>query len=221
MKVAVLCSGRGSNLKALLEARARGELPHADFRAVLSDQEGAGALDTARMHGIDALTVLSSGFRGDRTGFERALLETLAPYSAELAVLAGFQRVLGRTFLDAFPAGVVNIHPALLPAFPGHMVWSKETAYGVKLAGATAHFVDEGVDSGPVICQGAVPVLETDGPDELSARILKVEHRIFPAAVGWVTSGRVSLSGRTALLRGFSPSEGEEGASLVWPPLDA
>ncbi|MDR1036641.1 MAG: phosphoribosylglycinamide formyltransferase [Deltaproteobacteria bacterium] len=221
MKIAVLCSGRGSNLKAILEAKARGELPHADFRAVVSDQEGAGALDTAREHGIDALTVPSSGYRGDRPGFERKLLETLAPYGAELAVLAGFQRVLGRIFLDAFPAGVMNIHPALLPSFPGHMVWSNETSYGVKLAGATVHFVDEGVDSGPIICQGAVPVLETDGPDELSARILKVEHRIFPAALGWVTSGRVSLAGRTSRLSGFNPGVEDTAASFVWPPLGA
>ncbi|MDR1315073.1 MAG: phosphoribosylglycinamide formyltransferase [Deltaproteobacteria bacterium] len=221
MKVAVLCSGRGSNLSALLEAKARGELPCADFRAVLSDQEGAGALDAARVRGIDALTVRSSDFKGDRPGFEKRILEALAPYSIELAVLAGFQRVLGRAFLDAFPAGVMNIHPALLPSFPGHMVWSKETDYGVKLAGATAHFVDEGVDSGPIICQGAVPVLETDGPDELSARILKVEHRIFPAAVGWVTSGRVSMKGRTSLLKGFEPKPGQAEAFLAWPALDA
>ncbi|MDR1039093.1 MAG: phosphoribosylglycinamide formyltransferase [Deltaproteobacteria bacterium] len=221
MKVVVLCSGRGSNLSALLDAESRGELPDADFRAVLSDQEGAGALEIASKRGIAAITVPVSDFFGDRAGHERAILEALAPFGAELAVLAGFQRVLGRGFLDAFPHGVVNIHPALLPSFPGHMVWSKETAYGVKLAGATVHFVDEGVDSGPIICQGAVPVLETDGPDELSARILKVEHRIFPAAVGWVTSGRVSLSGRTSLLSGFSPGPGEVGACLVWPPLDA
>jgi phosphoribosylglycinamide formyltransferase-1 len=221
MKVAVLCSGRGSNLKALLEAGSRGELPCADFRLVVSDQEGAGALEVARAHGIPSAVVRSSDHRGDRRGFELRLLETLAPSGAELVVLAGFLRVLGKAFLEAYPMRVVNVHPALLPSFPGHMVWGHETAYGVKLAGATVHFVDEGVDSGPVICQGAVPVLETDGPDELARRILRVEHRILPAAVGWVTSGRVSLEGRTVRLKGFAPSAEEEGASLVWPPTGA
>ncbi|MDR2612393.1 MAG: phosphoribosylglycinamide formyltransferase [Deltaproteobacteria bacterium] len=221
MRVGVLCSGRGSNLRAILEARGRGEIPGAEFVCIVSDVAGAGCLDIAGAHGVASAVVPSRDFRGDRPGFERRLLETLASFGAELTVLAGFQRVLGKAFLGGFPGRVMNIHPALLPSFPGHEVWGRETAHGVKLAGATVHFVDEGVDSGPIICQGAVPVLDTDDADALSARILTVEHRIYPAAVAWVTSGRVRLQGRRVALDGFAPSGEAAAARLVWPPLDA
>jgi phosphoribosylglycinamide formyltransferase-1 len=134
--------------------------------------------------------------------------------------LAGFQRVLGEVFLGAFPGRVVNIHPALLPSFPGHMVWRKEVDHGVTLAGATVHFVDAGVDSGPIIVQGAVPVLPDDGPDELSGRILEVEHRIYPQAIAWLAAGRVELDGRKVRIRGSSPSPEDVRQRLIWPPLE-
>ncbi|MDR3152755.1 MAG: phosphoribosylglycinamide formyltransferase [Deltaproteobacteria bacterium] len=221
MKVACMCSGRGSNMKSILEAKAAGRIPGAEFRGLICDEEGAGALETAAAFGLPSVTVPFRDFKGDRPAFEGRVLEALRGFGTELVVLAGFQRVLGKTVLGAYPGKVMNIHPALLPSFPGHQVWAKETGYGVKIAGATVHFVDEGVDSGPIILQGAVPVLETDGPDELSARILAVEHRIFPVAVDWVTSGRVTLEGRVSRLKGFGPSEAQAEAVLIWPPLTA
>jgi phosphoribosylglycinamide formyltransferase-1 len=220
MKLAVFCSGRGSNLEAILKAHSEGKIPGAEFVAVVSGSKHAGALNIAREHGILATVVPRSAFHANREGFERRLLEVLKPLEIELVVLAGFQRVLGETFLSAFPERVVNIHPALLPSFPGHMVWQKEVDYGVRLAGATVHFVDGGVDSGPIIIQGAVPVLPTDGPDELSARILTVEHRIFSQALAWLVAGRVELNGRSVSIKGLEPDEGQIGQRLIWPPLD-
>ncbi|MDR2199763.1 MAG: phosphoribosylglycinamide formyltransferase [Deltaproteobacteria bacterium] len=219
MKLAVFCSGRGSNLGALLDARDKGALPGAEFQVVVSDAKGAGALNAARERGVPALVVPRSAFHANQDGFERRLIEVLEPYGIELVILAGFQRVLGETFLKAYPQRVVNIHPALLPSFPGHMVWGNELEYGVKLAGATAHFVDPGVDTGPVIIQGAVPVLPGDDVEALSERILKVEHRIYPQAVAWLVSGRVELKGRTVAIKDLDPSPEETGASFIWPPL--
>ncbi|MDR2338870.1 MAG: phosphoribosylglycinamide formyltransferase [Deltaproteobacteria bacterium] len=220
MKLAVFCSGRGSNLKALLMARDNGLLPGAEFQVVVTDNKGAGAMSIARDHGVMAVVVPRSAFHENRDGFERRLVEVLEPYGVELVVLAGFQRVLGATFLGAFPNRVVNIHPALLPAFPGHMVWKAEVDYGVRLAGATVHFVDGGVDSGPIIIQGAVPALSGDGPDELAQRILSVEHRILPQAVAWLAQGRVVLDGRKVSISGLRPSEEDVLQSIVWPPLE-
>jgi phosphoribosylglycinamide formyltransferase-1 len=145
-------------------------------------------------------------------------LEVLGPLEPDLVVLAGFQRILGPAFLSAFPRKVINIHPALLPSFPGHMVWSKELEAGVKLAGATVHFVDEGVDTGPIIIQGAVPVMDDDSPAELAARILKVEHRILPQAVRWLAHDRVVVEGRKVRIRNVP--EALLSGELVWPPLD-
>jgi phosphoribosylglycinamide formyltransferase-1 len=220
MKLAVFCSGRGSNLKALLMARDAGRLPGAEFQVVVSDSKEAGALSIARDHGVMAVVVPRSAFRGDKGGFERRLVEVLGPYGVEFVVLAGFQRVLGPTFLDAFPDRVVNIHPALLPSFPGHKVWKAEVDHGVRLAGATVHFVDHGVDTGPIIIQGAVPALPGDGPEELAQRILAVEHRIFPQALAWIVSGRVRLEGRKVSIVGLRPSEEETRQCLIWPPLE-
>jgi phosphoribosylglycinamide formyltransferase-1 len=127
-------------------------------------------------------------------------------------------RLLGPTFLSAFPGRVLNVHPALLPAFPGHDVWPQQIAHGVKLAGATVHFVDAGVDTGPIVIQGAVPALDADGPDELAERILQVEHRILPQAVAWAAQGRLELEGRRVKLKA-PPAVGQLEA-LIWPPLD-
>jgi phosphoribosylglycinamide formyltransferase-1 len=221
MKIAVFCSGRGSNLSAILKAHDAGKIPGAEFSAVVSDSKGAGALNTARERGIPAVLVPRSAYHANRDGFERRLIEVLEPYGIDLVVLAGFQRVLGEVFLNAFPDRVVNIHPALLPSFPGHMVWRKEVDHGVTLAGATVHFVDTGVDSGPIIIQGAVPVLPDDGPDELSERILAVEHRIYPQAIAWLAAGRVELQGRRVRIKGLEPGAEDLRQTLIWPPLEA
>jgi phosphoribosylglycinamide formyltransferase-1 len=220
VKAAVFCSGRGSNLLAILKAHEAGKIPGLEFAAVLSDSSRAGALEAARERGIPALVVPRSAYHANREGFERRLVEVLEPYAPDLIILAGFQRVLGETFLGAYPNRVVNIHPALLPSFPGHMVWGKEIDSGVKLAGATVHFVDSGVDSGPIIIQGAVPVLPDDGPDELSERILTVEHRIYPQAVAWLAAGRVELKAGKVTVRGLSPTDAQVAQRLIWPPLE-
>jgi phosphoribosylglycinamide formyltransferase-1 len=220
MRIAVLCSGRGSNLKALLEAYERGQIPGAEFKVVISDTKDAFALNIGREHGMDAIVVPRTAFHANRNGFERRLLEVLSPYAIELVVLAGFQRVLGETFLSAYPMKVMNIHPAILPSFPGHMVWQKEVDYGVKLSGATVHFVDTGVDSGPIILQGAVPVLDTDGADDLSARILTIEHRILPRAVALFCAGRLEVIGRKVTIKDLSPPAKEASNFLIWPPLE-
>jgi phosphoribosylglycinamide formyltransferase-1 len=184
---------------------------------VLADSSAAAAINVGREWGLYAAVVPRSAYHANRDGFERRILEVMAPHEIELVVLAGFMRVLGPVFLEAFPNRIVNVHPALLPAFPGQDVWPQEVASGVKLAGATVHFVDQGVDSGPIIIQGSVPVLDDDGPDELAARILRVEHRILPQALNWLASGRLSIENGRVKLEG-SPRL-EQGYSLIWPPL--
>ncbi|MDR2405383.1 MAG: phosphoribosylglycinamide formyltransferase [Deltaproteobacteria bacterium] len=220
MKLAVFCSGRGSNFEAILKAYERGLIPAAEFQVLIADSKYAGALNIARERGIPAVVVPRSAFHANRDGFERRILEVLQPYDIELVILAGFQRILGETFLNSFPNRVVNIHPALLPSFPGHMVWQKELDYGVKLAGATVHFVDTGVDSGPIIIQGAVPVLDTDTSETLSERILSVEHAIYPQAVAWLTSGRVELLGRRVRIKDSTLLGEKTQEKIIWPPLD-
>jgi phosphoribosylglycinamide formyltransferase-1 len=220
MKIAVFCSGRGSNFKALLKAKDEGKLPEAHFEVLIADNKYAGALNIARENGISTAVIPRGTYHANREGFERRIIEVLSPYQIELVILAGFQRVLGETFLNNFQDRVVNIHPALLPSFPGHMVWQTEVDYGVKLAGATVHFVDLGVDSGPIIIQGAVPVLDSDGPDELANRILEVEHKIFPQAVAWLTAGRVEFVGRKVVIKDSSPLDSKIEQRLIWPPLE-
>jgi phosphoribosylglycinamide formyltransferase-1 len=219
MNFVVFCSGRGSNLSALLDAHEAGRLGKANPAAVVCDSHHAGALNVARERGVMATHVPRSAFHANKEGYERRLIKVLEPFEPELVVLAGFMRILGPVFLEAFKNRVINVHPALLPAFPGENVWPKEIDHGVKLAGATVHFVDEGIDSGPIIIQGAVPVLDSDGPDELSARILTVEHRILPQAVKWFSEGRIELQGRKVTLKGLEPEKLRLGA-LVWPPLE-
>jgi phosphoribosylglycinamide formyltransferase-1 len=216
MNVAVLCSGRGTNLMALLEASEAGRIPGADFRITLTDNQANEALNIARERGLYAVFVPRTAYHANKDAFERRLLEVLQPHQIDLVVLAGFQRILGQVFLNAFPGRVINIHPALLPSFPGHSVWQKEVDHGVKLAGATVHFVEEGTDTGPIIIQGAVPVLDGDDADSLADRIRKVEHRILPQAVAWLAQGRLSLSGRKVILSG-APEESL--TAFIWPPL--
>jgi phosphoribosylglycinamide formyltransferase-1 len=218
MKFAVLCSGRGSNFRAIMEAHKANRLGDAQPAAMVADSHYAEALNVAREYGVYSTFVPRTAYHANRDGFEKRLLEVLEPLNVELVVLAGFQRILGPTFLSAYPQRVINIHPALLPAFPGENVWSQELQHGVKLSGATVHFVDEGVDSGPIIIQGSVPVLEGDDPMELSARILKVEHRILPQAIRWIAQGRIVVEGRLVRLKRINENKGL--GELIWPPLD-
>lgn len=192
-RVGVLVSGRGSNLQALLDAAADPWYP-ADIAVVVSNVPGAYALERAAAAGVAAHTVDHRG--KPRADFERELVATLG--EVDFVCLAGFMRVLTPTFLDAFPDRVLNIHPALLPAFPGTHGAAQALAAGVTQAGATCHLVDAGVDTGPILAQGSVPVLAGDTEASLAARILAVEHRLYPLCLRWMAEGRVAVTNRRA-----------------------
>ncbi len=189
LQLGVLVSGSGTNLQALLDASRSGELS-ASVRVVISNRPGAYALERAAQAGVPHEVVRHQDFP-NREAFEDRLLERLRAQGVEWIALAGFMRVLGSTFLRGYPGRVLNIHPSLLPAFPGLHAQKQALAAGVKLAGATVHVVDEGVDTGPILIQGAVPVLHTDTEETLSQRILKLEHLLYPRALQGIAAGRV------------------------------
>jgi phosphoribosylglycinamide formyltransferase 1 len=195
-RIAVLVSGSGTNLQALLDAAAAGTLG-AEIALVVSNREGVAALDRARTAGVPA-EVLRHGDFADRATYDRALVERIRNAGASIVVLAGFMRIVTEVLLDAFAGHVVNIHPSLLPAFPGVDAQAQALAHGVKVSGCTAHLVDRGVDSGPILVQRAVPVLDDDDVDRLRARILTEEHRALPEAVRALAEGRVVVEGRRA-----------------------
>lgn len=197
-KIAILASGRGSNLQAIIDAMESGRL-NARISFVLSDVENSMALQRACRHGLEAIH-LDPGRYSQRENFERALLELLEEKQVELVCLAGFMRILTPFFLRQFKGKVMNIHPSLLPAFPGLQTQRKALEYGVQFSGCTVHFVDEGVDTGPIIVQAVVPVLVKDTEESLSARILAMEHQIYPQAIQWYAEGRLSLEGRRVIL---------------------
>jgi phosphoribosylglycinamide formyltransferase 1 len=190
----VLISGRGSNLQAIIDAVAAGILD-ARIAVVISNRADAPGLERARRAGIETLG-LSHRAHASREAYDAALVGELRAREVGLVCLAGFMRLLSPVFIEAFPNAILNIHPSLLPAFPGldaqHQAW----AHGVKLAGATVHLVDRELDAGPIVLQRAVPVAEDDSPDSLSARILEVEHQLYPEAIGLLLSGRWRLDGR-------------------------
>lgn len=190
----VLVSGTGSNLQAILDAMADGRLD-ATIRLVISNKSGALALERAKAASIPTLC-LSHRDYATREEFDGALVRALREASVEWVVLAGFMRLLSRTMLDAFANRVVNIHPALLPAFPGVDAQQQALEYGVKLAGCTVHLVDEGTDTGPIIAQRAVPVLDTDDAATLRARILAEEHSLLVEVLRAISEGRVELAPR-------------------------
>ena len=194
MKVAVLVSGRGSNLQALIDAVNSKEL-NVEICLVLSDKADAYALERAHRHGIPTAVVQRKGY-SNKEEFQKAILEEVKSYGAELVVLAGFMRILGRTFLSSFPNRVINIHPALLPAFPGIDAQRQALDYGVKFSGCTVHFVDEGMDSGPIIAQHVVPVMDDDDRDALADRILEQEHLLIVEGVKLFSEGRLKVDGR-------------------------
>lgn len=189
MRIGVLASGRGSNLQALIEAWQKGKFT-AEFVAVGSDHADAQALKRAEDANIPQRAFPLKDYSSRREQ-EQAILEWLKESHVELLVLAGFMRVLSPDFLNALNCPVLNIHPALLPSFPGLHAQRQALEYGVKVSGCTVHFVDEGLDSGPIILQEAVPVEPEDTEETLSERILKVEHRLYPEAVRLVTTGQV------------------------------
>ena len=197
-RVAVLASGRGSNFESLARAFAAGEVP-GEIVLLVVDKRHARAREIAERFGIPSLYLRFK--RRDRETFETALLEALRQHAVDYAFLAGFMRILGRPVVEAYWGRILNIHPSLLPAFPGLHVHAQVLAAGVEESGCTVHFVDFGVDSGPIILQRRVPVLPGDDEETLAARILVQEHRIYPEAARLVLSGEVRLEGNRVVRR--------------------
>lgn len=193
-RLGVLVSGRGSNLQAILDAVRDGRL-RATVAVVISNVAGAGALARARAAGVPTLTLEHRQF-ATRAEFDDALLGALREHEVDLVCLAGFMRLLGREFIEAYRHAILNVHPSLLPAFPGLHAQAQALRHGVKVSGATVHLVDADLDSGPVVIQAAVPVLDEDTEDTLSARILAAEHCIYPEAIATVLGGGWWLAGR-------------------------
>jgi phosphoribosylglycinamide formyltransferase-1 len=201
-RLGVLGSGKGSNFVAIADACARGELP-AEIALVVSDVADAGILDRARERGVPARHIPPGRFRTKlEEEAEAAYVAAMRQARADVVVLAGFMRILKSAFLSAFPNRVVNIHPALLPSFPGLEAWKQALDYGVKVTGVTVHLVDAGVDTGPILAQTAVPVLDTDTPASLHERIQAAEHRLYPEALRSLLAGGIVFKGRRALLPG-------------------
>ena len=195
--IGVLVSGSGSNLQAIIDAAEAGSIP-GNVRVVISNKENAYGLVRARNHGIPAEFVDHRSFE-NREAFDIRLVEILRSHDVQLVCLAGFMRLVTPVFLRAFPGRVLNIHPALLPSFPGTHGPKDALDYGVRFSGCTVHFLDEGVDTGPIIAQAIVPVYEDDTEESLAARILKEEHRIYPMAIRLFLEGKLTVSGRSVL----------------------
>lgn len=190
----VLCSGRGTDLQSIIDAIGRGEVD-ATIAVVLTDNPDAYALTRAETAGIRAVCIDRKQYKG-REPFEKALVAALEEAGVTLVVLAGFMRILTPYFVRHFAGRIMNIHPALLPSFPGAHAHRDVLAYGVKISGCTVHFVDEGTDSGPIILQAAVPVLDDDTEETLGARVLEQEHIIYPKAIQLYCEGRLKVVGR-------------------------
>jgi phosphoribosylglycinamide formyltransferase-1 len=197
--VGVLISGRGSNLQAIIDAVQDGRLD-ARIALVISNRPDAYGLERARQAGIETL-VRDHKAWPSREAYEAVLVEDLRARNVQLVCLAGFMRLLGATFVDAFPTRILNIHPALLPSFPGLHAQRQALEHGVKFSGATVHVVDTNLDAGPIVMQAVVPVFTDDTEDSLSARILAEEHRIYPEAIGRMLDGDWSIEGRRLIFR--------------------
>ncbi|MGB3398607.1 MAG: phosphoribosylglycinamide formyltransferase [Candidatus Deferrimicrobiaceae bacterium] len=198
--IAVLVSGSGSNLQAIIDASERGDIP-CRVGIVISNKADAYGLVRAKKHGIPTEVVDHRGF-ATREDFDARLVEVIRGSGADLVCLAGFMRILTTVFVRAFPNRILNIHPALLPSFPGTHGPGQALAYGVRFSGCTVHFLDEGVDTGPIIVQAIVPVYDDDTEDTLAARILVQEHRIYPMAIRLFFSGKLAVEGRKVKIRG-------------------
>jgi phosphoribosylglycinamide formyltransferase-1 len=193
-RIGILLSGRGSNFEALAESVAAGRIPGAEIAIVISNREGAPGIDRARARGIEARVIPSKGLQ--REEYDRLVVAVLKDKRVDLVCLAGFMRLLSPYFVSEFRGRILNIHPSLLPAFPGLESQRQALEYGVKFSGCTVHFVDENLDAGPVIAQAVVPVLDADTPDTLAEKILKEEHRVYTEAVRLVLEGRYHIEGR-------------------------
>jgi phosphoribosylglycinamide formyltransferase-1 len=194
LKIGVLVSGRGSNLQAIIDAIEAKKI-NAEIAVVISNVPGVAALDRAKKHGIKAVVVNVREFN-DKSSYEKEMIAELEKNNVGLVCLAGYMKLISPEFVRHFKGKMMNIHPALLPAFPGLHVQRTALEHGVKVSGCTVHFVDEGCDTGPIIIQAAVPVLDDDTEETLSARILEQEHRIYPEAIKLFSEGKLKIEGR-------------------------
>ena len=197
-RIGVLLSGRGSNFEALADSISAGRIPNAQIAVVISNRDGAPGIDRARARGLATRVIPSKGL--EREPYDRLVVTALREAQVELVCLAGYMRLLSPFFVAAFPQRILNIHPSLLPSFPGLESQKQALDYGVKFAGCTVHFVDENLDAGPIVLQAVVPVEDNDTEDSLSARILQEEHRIYCEAVRIVLEGKFKIEGRRVLL---------------------
>lgn len=198
MRLGILISGRGSNFEAIANSIARRKLD-AEIAIVISNRPDAAGLEIARQRGIPMRAIASAGL--EREAYDKLVIEELRTHEVELVCLAGFMRLLSAQFIRAFPNRILNIHPSLLPAFPGLDAQRQALDHGVKITGCTVHFVDEFLDSGPIVIQSAVPVLDNDTVESLSARILTQEHLIYSKAIQYIVEDRASIEGRRVKIR--------------------
>lgn len=196
--IGVLLSGRGSNFEALADSISAGRIPNSEIAVVISNRDGAPGIDRARARGLATRVIPSKGL--EREPYDRLVVTALREAKVELVCLAGYMRLLSPFFVAAFPQRILNIHPSLLPSFPGLESQKQALDYGVKFAGCTVHFVDENLDAGPIVLQAVVPVEDSDTEGSLSARILQEEHRIYSEAVRIVLEGKFKIEGRRVLL---------------------
>ncbi len=201
VKLGVLVSGRGSNLQAIIDNIEKGKLS-AEIAVVISDQADAYALERARTCNIPGVHASAEGYKNKRIAYDTLLVQELQKYNVELVCLAGFMRIISPVLIKAYPNRILNIHPALLPSFPGLHVQKAALDHGVRFSGCTVHFVDEGMDTGPIIIQAVVPVLDHDTEDSLSERILKQEHRIYSRAIQLYAEDRLRIDGRRVIVTG-------------------
>ncbi|MCD6570483.1 MAG: phosphoribosylglycinamide formyltransferase [Deltaproteobacteria bacterium] len=214
IKIGVLVSGSGTNLQSIIDASFRGEVD-GEVAIVISNNASAFALTRAEDKGIPTRVVSHKGFP-DRRRFDMELVKVLNGFNVDLVALAGFMRVLTPEFLEHFPGRVMNIHPALLPSFPGLGVRQKAIDHGVRFSGCTVHFVDQGVDTGPIIIQATVPVYPDDREEQLQERILRLEHKIYPKAIQLFAQGRLKIEGRKVFIDGLKKDEDQ---CMINPPL--
>lgn len=214
LNLGVLVSGSGSNLQAIIDNIEQRKLK-SKIAVVISNNKDAFSIERAKKHNI-SFEIIEHHQYNKREDFDKKIVETLKSYNVDLVIMAGFLRVITKILLDAYPMKIMNIHPALLPSFPGLHVQKKALDYGCKFAGCTVHFADEGVDSGPIIIQGVVPILDSDDEDTLSKRILKVEHKIYSTAIKLYEDGRIRIKNRKVIID--PPLSIDETLFLTNPP---
>lgn len=212
LTLGVLASGRGSNFQSIIDSIESGAL-NAKIALLITDNPEAYVVERANKHNIEALVIKPRDF-SDRDLYYSHIVEELKKRNVELVILAGFMRVIGKALIDQYRNKIMNIHPALLPSFPGLHGQKQAADYGVKISGCTVHFVDEGMDTGPIIIQAAVPSYHDDTEDSLGQRILKQEHKILPYAIKLYSEGKISVNGRSVIMKG-----NREDSSLINPPL--